>query len=194
MTMTLQFSDMTSTSIFFDTALFLLSNLVTGPSFMSISSLVLELWQISFIRDWPEIRKSEIASYEFCPIYGDWGKLWIPNLSRMSLIECYWMLQNSKVTAFNVFELLRENQLGGKIKNIGSSSNHTSFTTQRYIQNIVEHLKRSFLRKLLTSFSLELFSQKATSDMIDWVLDMPFKLCIILLTETQLPNFFSSIF
>ena len=28
----------------------------------------------------------------------------------MSLIECYWMLQNSRVTAFTVFELLRENQ------------------------------------------------------------------------------------
>ena len=45
---------------FFDAVLFLLSSLVTGPSFMSISSLVLELWQFSFIRDWPEIRKSEI--------------------------------------------------------------------------------------------------------------------------------------
>ena len=44
-----------------------------------------------------------------------WGELWIANLARMSLIECYWMLQNSRVTAFTVFELLRENQLGGKI-------------------------------------------------------------------------------
>ena len=43
MTMTSQFSDMTSTSSFFDVALFLLSRLVTGPGFMSISSLVLEL-------------------------------------------------------------------------------------------------------------------------------------------------------
>ena len=30
----------------------------------------------------------------------------------MSIIECYWMLQNSRVTAFTVFELLRKNQLG----------------------------------------------------------------------------------
>ena len=44
---------------FFDVVLFLLSSLVTGRSFMSISSLVLELSQFSFIRDWPEIRKSE---------------------------------------------------------------------------------------------------------------------------------------
>ena len=98
---------------FFDVVLFLFSSLVTGPSFMSISSLVLELWQFSFIRDWPEIRKSEIPPSEFCPISGDWGELWIPNLARMSLIECYWMLQNSRVTAFTIFELLRENQLGG---------------------------------------------------------------------------------
>ena len=94
---------------FFDVVFFLLSNLVTGPSFMSISSLVLELWQFSFIRDWPEIRKSEIPPSEFCPISGDWGKLWIPNLAGMSPIKYYWMLQNS------VFESLRENQLGGKI-------------------------------------------------------------------------------
>ena len=114
MTMTSQLSE--SSSNFFDLAVFLLSSLVTGPSFMSISSLVLELWQFSFIRDWPEIRKSEIPPSEFCPISGDWGELWIPNLARMSLIECYWMLQNARVTAFTVFELLRENQLGeGKI-------------------------------------------------------------------------------
>ena len=111
MTMTSQLPE--NSSNFFDLAVFLLSSLVTGPSFMSISSLVLELWQFPFIRDWPEIRKSEIPPSEFCPISGDWGKLWIPNLARMSLIECYWMLQNSRVTAFTVFELLKENQLGG---------------------------------------------------------------------------------
>ena len=113
--MTSQFSNMTLTSEFFNVVLSVLSNLVTGPSFMSISSLVLELWQFSFIRDWPEIRKSEIPPSEFCPISGDWGELWIPNLARMNLIECYWMLRNSRVTAFTVFELLRENQLGSKI-------------------------------------------------------------------------------
>ena len=98
---------------FFDLVLFLLSSLVTGLGFMSISSLVLELWQFSFIRDWAEIRKSEIPSSEFCSICGDWGKLWIPQLAQVSLIECYWMLQKARVTAFTIFELLRENQLGG---------------------------------------------------------------------------------
>ena len=52
----------------------LLSSLVTDPSFMSISSLVLELWQFSFIRDWPEIRKSEIPPSVFCPIIEDWDE------------------------------------------------------------------------------------------------------------------------
>ena len=60
MTMKWQFLDMTSSSEFFDVVLFLFSNLVTGPSFMSISSLVLELWQFSFIRDWPEIGNTPV--------------------------------------------------------------------------------------------------------------------------------------
>ena len=73
----------------FDIVLFLLSSLGTDPSFMSISSLVLELLQFTFIRDWPEIRKSEIPPSEFCPISGDWGKLGIPNLARMPLMKLY---------------------------------------------------------------------------------------------------------
>ena len=108
-----QFSDMMSLSNFFRVLLFLLLSLVTGPSFMSISSLVLELWQFPFTRDWPENRKSKIPPSAFCPISGDWGKLGIPNLVRMSLIKYYWMLQNARVTAFSVSGLLRENQLGG---------------------------------------------------------------------------------
>ena len=107
MTMTSQFVDMTSSSIFFDVVLFLLSSLVTDPSFMSISSLVLELWQFSFIRDWPEIRKSEIPPSEFCPISGDWSKLGIPkfgiNVSSEMLLNaakcqgysfyCFWVIK-----------------------------------------------------------------------------------------------------
>ena len=48
-------------------------SLFTGPIFLSISSLVLELWQFSFIRDWPEIQKSEVHLSGFCPISGDWA-------------------------------------------------------------------------------------------------------------------------
>ena len=127
MTMTSQFFNMTSSSNVFDVPLFLLSRLATGPSFMSISSLVLELSQFSFIRDWPEIRKSGIPLSEFCPISGDWGKLWVPNLARMYLTECYYMLQNSTVTAFTVLELSTESQL----RRGGSKITHPSPTLIR---------------------------------------------------------------
>ena len=53
---------------FFDVVSFLLSSLVTHTSFISISWLVLYLWQFSFIRDWREIWKLEIPPSEFCPI------------------------------------------------------------------------------------------------------------------------------
>ena len=101
--------------IFFDVAAFLLSNIVTGPSFMSISWLVLELWQFLFIKDRPEIRKSKIPPSEFCPISGDWNELGISNLAWMSLIKFYWILQNARVTALTVSEFLRENQQGVKL-------------------------------------------------------------------------------
>ena len=109
-TITLQFVDMTWSSIFFDVDLFFLSSLVTGPSFVLISLLTLELWQFSFISNWPEIQKSEIAPSEFCQISGDWGELGIPNSAQMSLMKYYWMMQNAQVTTFTVFELLRDNQ------------------------------------------------------------------------------------
>ena len=51
--MTSQFSDITSSSIFFHTVLFLLSSLVISPNFTSTSSLFLELRQFSCIRDIP---------------------------------------------------------------------------------------------------------------------------------------------
>ena len=70
---------------------------------MLILWLVLELWQFLYIKGWPDIQKSEIPSSEFCPISGDWTELGIsgdwtelgkPTLVGMSLIKCYWMLQN----------------------------------------------------------------------------------------------------
>ena len=77
-------------------------------------SCTYHLWFCSydnfFIRDWPEIRKSVIPPYGFCPISGDWDQLGIANLARMSLLKCYWMLQNARVTAFTLSELLRKNQ------------------------------------------------------------------------------------
>ena len=52
-----QFANMTSLPIFFDVVLFILLSLVTSPSFMSISSLVLELWKFTFKRDLPNIQR-----------------------------------------------------------------------------------------------------------------------------------------
>ena len=61
--MTSQFTYMTSLTILFDVVLFFFSILVTGASFKSISALVLELWQFSFMRNWPEIRKYPRLSF-----------------------------------------------------------------------------------------------------------------------------------
>ena len=86
--MTWQFSDMTS-SLFLGFVVFFLSSFITVPSFMSLSWLVLELWLFSFIKDWPEIRKSEIPPSKFCPVSGDWGKLVTLNSARRSQMKCY---------------------------------------------------------------------------------------------------------
>ena len=110
--MTSQFSYRTSSLNYFIVVGFLLLSLVTGSSFMSISWLVLDLWQFPFIKGWPEIRKSELLPSQFFPISGDWGSLGISNLARMSLVKLYWTLQNVRFTVFTVFELFRENQLG----------------------------------------------------------------------------------
>ena len=99
---------MASTSNLFGVGLFLLLSVVTGGSSMSISPLVLELWQFLFIRDCPEIRKSEIRPSEFGWRSGDWVEQGIPNAARTSLIKCYWMPQNARVTVFTVSELIRE--------------------------------------------------------------------------------------
>ena len=154
MAMTSQFCVMVSSSNF-DIVLFLLSHLVIGPSFMSISSLVMELRQFSLVRDWLEIGKSEITPSEFCPISGDWGKLWILNLARISLIDCYWMLQNSRVTAYTDFELLRENQLGRLVTHeAGNSYIYQVFYQQSCFASFV--VKRKFAK---TSKSLKILWQ-----------------------------------
>ena len=88
-----------SLSTFFDVIVFILSSLVTDPSFVSI-------------KDRPEIRKSEVPPSEFRPISGGWGKLGIPNLAGMSLMKSYFILLNDRFIAFTFFELLRENHQG----------------------------------------------------------------------------------
>ena len=58
MTMTSEFADMTSSSIYFDVVAFLWSSLDSDISFMSVSLLVLKLRQFSFIAI--EIEKTSI--------------------------------------------------------------------------------------------------------------------------------------
>ena len=104
--------DMTSSSFFFFFLKFFFFFFFFFVKFSYWShfhvNIITSFW---VIRDWPEIRKLEIHPFEFCSISGDWSKLGIPNLAEMSVIKCYSKLQNAKVTAFTVFELLRENQL-----------------------------------------------------------------------------------
>ena len=88
---------------FFDVAVFLLSSLITGPSFVSILELVPELWQLSIIKDWPEIKKSRISPSGFCPITGVWGKPGISKLAQMSLIEN--LLNTAKFQGYRFWDL-----------------------------------------------------------------------------------------
>ena len=113
--MTSQFFDMTSSSIFFFDVLLLLSSLITGSRFMSMSTLVLELWQFPFIRNWPEIQISEIYLSRFCWISGDWGKLGIPNLARKFLIKYYWMMQNAAAYCFYRLWVIKGKPTGGGV-------------------------------------------------------------------------------
>ena len=101
--------------LFLDVVLFLLSNLVTFSSFMSISSLVLELWQFSFIWDWPKIQKSEIPLSEFCLISRDWGELGIPNLARMSLNKILLNAAKRQGYISYRFWVIKGKPIGGKI-------------------------------------------------------------------------------
>ena len=102
---------MTSPSIFFMfIAMCLLPSLVTGPRLMSISSVILELWQLSFIRNEPETWKSKLPLFEFCPISGHWGKLggtgFRTNISTENLMNaakhqsynfyCVWVIKGKK--------------------------------------------------------------------------------------------------
>ena len=79
--------------------MFLLSSLVIGLSFIWILQLFPELWQFSFMSNWPEIHKLEILTSEFCPISGDWDELGMPNLAGVSLMKNHCMLQKAKITA-----------------------------------------------------------------------------------------------
>ena len=92
MTMTSEFPDMMSSSIFFfsfffDVVLFLLTSLVTGHVSCQISCFKFHVnittgsgvIIISFYRDWQEIRISKYPCLSFAQS-GDWDELEIPDL------------------------------------------------------------------------------------------------------------------
>ena len=111
---------MTSLSNIFDVTVFFFSSIVTGPSFMSISLLVLELRQFLFVRDWPEFQKSETPTFEFCPT---------SEIGAREGYQTWHDVTAFTVAAFAVSELLRENQQGGGVKipppRLGLKSNRT---------------------------------------------------------------------
>ena len=98
MRMTSHFADLTSSSNFYDVVLFLLIsywskfyvNIITGSG-------------VKTILFWPWIWKSEIPLSEFCPISEDWDELGIPNLARMFLMKCYWILAKCQGCRFYRF-------------------------------------------------------------------------------------------
>ena len=69
-------------------------------------------------------RNQEIGNTppEFCPISRDWGKLGIPNLTRMPLMKCYWMLKNASFYHFWVIK--------GKPTGVGVTINLTPLTSR----------------------------------------------------------------
>ena len=99
MAMTLQFINMTSLRKHFEIVLFILSSLVTSPSFMSISPLVMELWQF-FLKGIDQKSGNQKYPRLIFAQSADWGKLGITKLARISLTKWYWMLENARITSF----------------------------------------------------------------------------------------------
>ena len=112
--MTSQLADMASSPIFFDVFLFFLPSFSRSKFYVNamIGSGVITIFVYKGLTG-----NSEIGNTSVCvlPIAGDWDELGILSFAQMSLIKCYWMLQNARVLAFTVFDLLRENQQRSKI-------------------------------------------------------------------------------
>ena len=132
---------------FFDVVLFLLSSLVTGSRFMWIivQSLVQELWQFSFIKNWSKIRKLQISQTELCRIFGDWSQLGIPSLARMSLIKCYLMLQNAILQPLLFLSYWGKTNRGSKITPPRLGLVFKWFDSTKYQNLTVEFLLLLFL-------------------------------------------------
>ena len=123
MTMTSQIVDMAPSSVIFDIAVFLLLlSLVAGPSFMSVSVLVVELWQFLFIRDWPEIKPSEITPTEFHPISGDWS--WHQTWHEL----LWWKVNAAKCQGYTAVTVSTAIEEGGEFTKLFKSSTLNFFS------------------------------------------------------------------
>ena len=114
-------------------------------------------WTLSIIsprRDWPEIRKSEIPSSDFCSISGDWAELGIRNAYnewiRMLLMKSYWMLQNVRVTVFNHFWVIKGKPTGYNYSLPSRLGLKTEIFAVRIFSNLVklDNFQRSFSLKV----------------------------------------------
>ena len=97
---------------FFDFAVFPLSSLVTGLSFMLISLLVLKLWQFLFVRDSPKMQKLEIPLSWFLSDTWRLGRVRDTKFGTSVSNEKLLNAAKWQVTVFTVSELLRLNNRG----------------------------------------------------------------------------------
>ena len=116
--MTSQFPDMTSLSSFYDVFLVFLTSLAIVVSLMSV--LLLGSGVMTFLFCKGLTRNSEIRNTLIWGLSNTCrlGKSRLPNLAGMLLIKCYWMLQNVRVKAVTVSELLsvtQQGEMGGKV-------------------------------------------------------------------------------
>ena len=134
---------------------------------MSIPSLVLELWQFSLVRDWPEIWKSEIHPSQWnMPIWvllksGDCRKLRIPNLEELLL-----MLQN-----FTGFTVIKRKPTGGvKITHTSTQIRVKKLNIIKTKQIIFDVLSLYFSTQDLPKTNLR--KTKFQHSIKDWVLSL----------------------
>ena len=104
---------------------------LTGPSFMSISKLVLNLWEFLFVKDWLETRKLEIPSSDFWQISVIWHDVSNKMLLNGGKCQGY---------SFYCFWVTKEKPISGWGKTIAPPQIRTIFKTSKI--NILTNLKR----------------------------------------------------
>ena len=98
MAITSQFADMAASSKFFDGLLFLLSSLVTGSGYMSISSLVLELTIIFFYKRLT--RNPEIGNTLVSVLHNIWRLGWVRHTKFGTDVSTEMLLNAAKYQSY----------------------------------------------------------------------------------------------